>query len=253
MKNKVSIFLIFFITTIQSSFGQELKEEYQVEIESFIKLIKNDDKERIAELVKYPLKRDNPIPSIRNKEEFMLRYHEIFDDSLKSLIIHSNTSTDWSEVGWRGIMLYNGTMWIDYDGKILAVNYQSIEEKTIKKNLIAANKNTLHSSLINFKNPVCILETQKFRIRIDELSNGKYRYASWPISKSMSESPDIILTNGEVIMEGSGGNHTFKFKNGMYVYECSINKIREKDASPANLIVYKNNIIILSQVAVILQ
>jgi len=59
-------------------------------------------------------------------------------------------------------------------------------------------------------------------IRVDELKNGKYRYASWPINSKMSEEPDAVINNGRVIYEGNGGNHRYEFVNGNYTYECSI-------------------------------
>ena len=155
-------------------------------------------------------------------------------------------------MGWRGIMLYSGIVWIDDDGKLIAINYQSKTEQLLQKKIIEADKNKLHLSLVNFKQPVCILDTSKFRIRIDELSNGTYRYASWPIAKTMHEQPDLILNNGKEIMDGSGGNHRFEFKNDAYLYECSISPLREKGASPANLSVYKNGTAILNQNAIII-
>lgn len=246
------LFLIFFTCISIQCFSQALKQEYQTQINIFIGHLINDDSKELAKLISYPLSRDYPIPDIKNQQEFILRYNEIFDDSLKSLIIDSDPATDdWSEMGWRGIMLYQGTMWIDTDGKIIAINYQSNTEKEMQKRLIEVDRNKLHASLINYKNPVYILETSKFRIRIDELSNGKYRYASWPITKSMSTTPDIIINNGEVFMEGSGGNHRFEFKNGVYLYECFIWRLRGKDTSPADLRVSKNDVPILTQDAII--
>jgi hypothetical protein len=252
MKN-FFLFLFFTACTLHASFGQELKQEYQTKINIFIGHVINDDRNEISTWISYPLKRQYPIPDIKTKEDFILRYAEIFDDSLKDLIIDSDPATDWDEMGWRGIMLYSGVLWMDTEGKIIAINYQSEVEKNKQKNLIEADKKKLHPSLVEFKNPAYILETAKFRIRIDQLSNGKYRYASWPISKAMSEKPDLILTNGEVFMDGSGGNHHFEFKNGIYKYECFIWRLRGSDTSPANLIVYKNEDEILSQDAVIVE
>lgn len=252
MKN-LYLFLFFTVCTLNASFGQQLKQEYQTKINIFIGHVINDDSKEIAKWISYPLKREYPLPDIKTKEEFILRYAEIFDDSLKNSIIDSNPATDWDEMGWRGIMLYQGTLWMDTEGKITAISYQSKAEKSKKKNIIEADKKKLHFSLIEFKNPEYVLLTAKFRIRIDQLSNGKYRYASWPISKPMSEKPDLILTNGEVFMDGSGGNHHFEFKNGIYTYQCFIWRLRGSDTSPADLSVLKNEEEILSQPAEIVE
>jgi hypothetical protein len=41
-----------------------------------------------------------------------------------------------------------------------------------------------------------ILETEKFRIQIDIVNNGKYRYTSWSKGKKMTDKPDLIIDNG---------------------------------------------------------
>ncbi|WP_299250061.1 hypothetical protein [uncultured Cytophaga sp.] len=246
-------FLLFIASAFHTSFGQKLRQEYQTKINIFIGHVINNNSKEIAKMISYPLKRDYPIPDIKTKEDFILRYDEIFDDSLKNLIIDSDAATDWSEMGWRGIMLNRGEVWMDTEGKIIAINYQSSLEKTKQKNIIKADKKKLYPTLTEFKNPEYVLETAKFRIRIDQLNNGKYRYASWPISKPMSEKPDLILTNGEVFMDGSGGNHHFEFKNGIYTYQCFIWRLRGSDTSPADLSVLKNEVEILSQSAVIVE
>lgn len=260
LTNQLQIFLImktksilpaFFIFLSQLCSGQTLKQEYQTNINIFIGHLINNNSGELSRLISYPLKRQYPIPAINNQQEFIKRFDEIFDDSLKNTIIDSDAATDWSEVGWRGIMLLNGLVWMDTDGKIIAINYQSKTEKQLEKTLIQADKNKLHPSLVTFKNPVCILETAKFRIRIDELSSGEYRYASWPITKTMSESPDLVLSKGKVLMDGSGGNHRFEFKNGVYLYVCSISPLRQKGTAPADLTVYKNETTILTQDAII--
>jgi hypothetical protein len=237
----------------QFTFGQELKKEYQEGIVHLIDCLKKNKKEQIAEMISYPLAREYPVPSIKNKQDFILRFNEIFDDTLKRLIITSKPATDWSEMGWRGIMLFQGDVWMDFEGRLIAINYQSKTEKEIKERLIATEKSKLHFSLVNFKKPVYILETAKFRIRIDDLSENNYRYASWPISKSMSEKPDLVLNNGQLIFDGSGGNHRIEFKNAGYVYECSIIVLGEDDSPPAMLTIYKGDKAILSQKAKIVQ
>lgn len=237
----------------QVSIGQSLKKEYQAGIIKIIDCLKNNRKEQLADLVAYPLQRPYPLPPIKNKKEFLVRFDEIFDDTLKRLIIQSKPATDWSEVGWRGIMLHQGEVWVDLEGTITAINYQSQAEMAHKKELIEADKKKLYPSLASYKAPLYILETKKFRIRIDELSEDRYRYASWPLSKSMSEKPDLVLTNGEWFFEGSGGNHRIEFRNAGYKYVCSIIKLGTVDSPDAVLTVYKGEQEILSQDAQLVQ
>lgn len=246
MKVKTT-YLLILIFANHFIFGQELKKEYQKKITNFIDYIKNDKKNDIAEMISYPLKRQYPIPKIKNKQELIKRYDEIFDTKLKSLIIKSKPSKDWAEVGWRGIMLYDGDIWIDTDGKLIAINYQSKAESTMRNQIIESEKKTLHPSISKYQNPTYILETDKFRIRIDEISANNYRYSSWSVKSKISEKPDLIINNGTFIPDGSGGNHHFDFKNGDYRYECYIIEMGESDSPPAQFTIYKGDKEILSQ------
>lgn len=64
-------------------------------------------------------------------------------------------------MGWRGIMLDNGTIWIDSDeGKIIAVNYQSDFEKKLRKELINKEKENVHVSLKTFESPTYKIKTK---------------------------------------------------------------------------------------------
>lgn len=245
MKKLIYIALVILSVTNVSS--QELKKEYQNFIQTFIDNVKGDKKEVIANMISYPLKRDTPIPEIKNKTEFIKRYSEIFDSDLKKEITSSKPDKDWSEMGWRGIMLNQGSLWIDTNGKIIAINHQSKFESDLKNKLIIGEKSKVHSSIAKFKEPVCVLETSKFRIRIDDMGNNKYRYASWSIKKKMTEKPDLIITNGKFIADGTGGNHSYEFKKSNYVYQCFIIVLGEKDAPPAKLVITQSTKTILSQ------
>ncbi|MEO8237274.1 MAG: hypothetical protein ABI793_15790 [Flavobacterium sp.] len=247
-KSKI-IFLFLSIFSAQFINSQELKQEYQKGIIYFIDCVKNDNKNAVAELVKFPLKREYPIPVIKNKTEFINRYNEIFDAELKNKIIKSNPAKDWEQVGWRGIMLYNGDLWIDEDGRLIAINHQSKFESDLKAKLIKAEQNAVHPSLAKFEEPVCVLVTSKFKIRIDDLGNENYRYASWSPNQKMSEKPDLVIMNGKFIAEGTGGNHHYDFKKGNFLYQCDITVLGEKNSAPAALFVYQNGKKIVSQEA----
>lgn len=245
---KFKIITLFFVGVFSNlALSQDLKPEYQKFIKTFIYSVKNDKKEAVANMISYPFKREYPIPAIKNKTEFIKRYNEIFDTTLKSEIIKSNSAKDWSEMGWRGIMLNQGTIWFDTDSRLISINYQSKFEMDLKNKIIANEKMKLHSSIAKFKTPKCVLETSKFRIRIDDLGNNNYRYASWALKKKMSDEPDLVINKGKIILDGNGGNHRFEFKKGQYIYECHISPLRENGSAPAGLTIYQNKKIILSQ------
>ena len=227
--------------------SQDLKPEYQKFISSFISEVKSNNKNAVAARITFPLKREYPIPTVINKTDFIKRYNEIFDKTLISKITKSNPAKDWSEMGWRGIMLNQGDLWMDTNGKIIAINYQSEAEKKQKNTLIAAQKKTVNSSISNFKEPVAILETSKFRIRIDDLGNDNYRYASWSVKKKMTDTPDLIIEKGKFFADGTGGNHYYEFIKGNFRYECHFIVLGEKNSPPAKLIIYQSEKEILSQ------
>ncbi|RZJ52403.1 MAG: hypothetical protein EOO44_11900 [Flavobacterium sp.] len=246
------IYLVLLVFSVNFADAQDLKPEYQKLIKSFIENVKNDKKEAVAALVKYPFAREYPIPTVKNKTEFVKRYNQIFDTTLKNKIIKSNPAKDWSQVGWRGIMLNQGDLWVDEEGYLTAVNYQSKYEKELKTKLIGSDKSKLHSSISKFKEPVCVLETSKFKIRIDDLGNNNYRYASWSVKQKMSEKPDLVITKGKFVAEGTGGNHHYDFKKGNFLYVCDIIVLGEKNSAPAALVIYQNGKEILSQDAKII-
>lgn len=244
---KKLIYSLFIVFCFTNSFCQDLKPEQKKRIETFISNVETDNKEALGEMVSYPLKREYPIPDIKNKADFIKRYSELFDATLKNEIKKSDPLKNWSEMGWRGLMLNQGNIWLDTDGKLIAVNYQSKFENELKNKLNADQKKKLDPSIAFFQSPICILETSKFKIRIDNLGNNNYRYASWSIKKEMTEKPDLVINGGKLVVEGSGGNHQYEFRKDKYLYECAIIVLAEKNSPPAKLVIYQSDKVILSQ------
>ncbi|QKF59448.1 hypothetical protein [Aliarcobacter lanthieri] len=218
------IFKIIFLVIFSFLFGNsdELKVSQIENIQKTIKAFQENDIEYISNnLIKYPLKRQYPIPSIKNQEELKKRFSEVFDDELIKEIKNSKIE-DWSEMGWRGIMLNQGTLWLNFDQIIIAINYQSDFEKRLRENLIKQDKEQLHSSLKDFIEPTYKIKTKNFLIRIDKIDDSKYRYSSWKIGRSQSSKPDLVLLNGEIEYQGTIGYQYFTFKNRNYTYEIDI-------------------------------
>ena len=248
---KKLILIVFFALSFSPSFGQENDAENLKVITRFIDCIRKNKIEDLAQRVSYPLKRDYPIPMINNKQEFVKRYDQIFDANFTRTILKSNPKKDWSAVGWRGIMLNSGDLWLGYKGELIAVNYQSKVEQDLWEALVAKDRMTIHKSLRQFSRPELILQTSKYLIRIDDMGFREYRYASWKIGSKMSDAPDVIVLNGKVEFDGTGGNHCFKFTKAEYTYKCDIVEMGEEDSPPAYLVVYKGKKEILTQRATI--
>ncbi len=253
MRKTNQYFLIGFLISVSITFcGSAMSQDtdYYKVVNQFIDCIKNDSIEKIAENTIYPLSRETPLPDIKSKEDFQNRYHEVFDDSLVKLIINSDIKKDWSKMGYRGIMLLDGELWLDYDGDLEAVNYESKIEQQKRDSLLLIDKSKLYPGLQKFKEPVLYWATKKFRIRIDDMGDYNYRYASWSINKKQSDKPDLILMNGKIRFDGSGGNHDYIFKNGVYTYICRTIVVGEEGSLPYAFIILKNGKEILNEPAV---
>ncbi|TDE42680.1 hypothetical protein E0I26_12495 [Flavobacterium rhamnosiphilum] len=240
------LFLILLVSKIGYSQDGKLEDYKVANINNVISLFKQKNIDKISSIIDFPLRREYPIPSIKNSKEFRQRFNEIFDKVLIDKITNSKVK-QWSEVGWRGIMLDNGILWIDStEGKITAVTYQSNFEKKLKKDLIDKEKGNLHISLKIFESPTYKIKTKNYLIRVDKLSDYKYRYASWKIGEKESSKPDLTLKDGKWEFEGSGGNHVITFKNANYIYRVYRNIIGEDNAPDITIEIEKNGKIILT-------
>ncbi|MBB1377448.1 hypothetical protein [Pseudoalteromonas sp. SR43-2] len=241
--NHVAVFLSLLFTS--NTFA--LEQKYHEFVLPVIAAFKAHDKTAIAALIRYPLKRRYPIPDIKNEAEFINRFDEVFNDELAAVIASSNIKTDWEKVGWRGIMLNNGVMWVDTDGKIIAVNTQNTKEQTLAKSLIEQGKQSLHASINTFEKPVLDWKTANYHIRVDDLGDRNYRYAVWSSDKRPKDKPDMVLSNGDVTVSGTGGNHHYTFKNGRYSYILNVTIIGCDTSPPGWLEVYKDDEKLLSE------
>lgn len=227
--------------------GQDVQSDKQAQVASLIQLLRDNDRQAMAQRVDYPLTRARPIPPVIDERDFIERFDDIFDPDFVALIVSSDPDTDWVKVGERGIMLDRGVMWLDTRGNILAVLHQSSSEQTQKAELISAQKAGLYKSLSRFEAPMLAWETEHFRVRIDDLGQGNYRYAAWPVERSFDQKPALVLTHGDITYEGSGGNHHYTFENGPYRYVCDVVVIGHSDSPPGWLRVYKGDTLLLEE------
>jgi hypothetical protein len=252
MKKNVLTIITAMVVFLNVTFAQEPDNKYQPFVLDFINCIKTDNANELAKFFDFPLGREYPVPSIKNKEDFKLRYKEIFDDSLKQMIINSNPKKDWSEVGWRGIMLNSGVLFLSSEGKIWSINYKSKAENQIREKYIAEDKKNVHPSLLPFEYPVHLLETKDYRIRIDALGNEKYRFALWNKKLKMSEKPELLINDGQIVYEGTSSNHSYQFKKEGKIYKCEIIHIGAENTPPAIYSILKAEKEVFSQDAIII-
>ena len=143
------------------------------------KAIEDGDATFVAKLVHYPLERTAPLPSIPNEEEFVKRFPVLFDETFRERMRNGSFTNDWAEVGWRGTMFDNGSLWVGGTlkdgGLIYGVNYQSAAEKALWEAAIEAERKTLHESIADVCNPVAYFVTEdgKTAGRIDALDENR--------------------------------------------------------------------------------
>lgn len=244
------IFSVMSLSINANAADEAMPQEYIHLVQGLIDAAKANDLEVIAKRVAYPLKREYPIPAIQNTQEMIARFDQVFDPKLLEQIAHSKIEADWQTMGWRGIMLGSGVVWLDFDGKIIAINYQTAVEAKLKAEFIAKQQTVLHPSVSEFVSPALSWETAKFTIRVDDMGNSQYRYAAWAKGKALSEKPDLVLNKGKLVFDGSGGNHSYQFRSGPYQYYCYVTVLGGSDSPLGELVVFKNDQEILTQAVI---
>jgi hypothetical protein len=184
-------------------------------VNRFISLVRNGDRHRLADRIRFPLPRRYPLPSI-SRGEFIDRYEDLFDDEFVR-IIASSGNDQCGRVGWRGLQLHNGLVWFSEDGTISSINYESVLEERERYRLIDLERLELHESLRGYQLPVLEWETCSYRVRVDRTDDG-YRYAAWSVDRFHDSKPDIIVDNGTYNLEGTLGDHGYYFSTGAYKY-----------------------------------
>ncbi len=209
-----------------------------------IDLFKKEDVNKIADIIRYPLQRVYPIPPVKDREDFKKRFNDIFDQALIDKIANSKIE-QWYEIGWRGLAFDNGLLWMaNSDGIITNLNYQSDFEKKQRERLVEKQREGVHSSLKNFEDVAYRIQTKTRLIRIDALADYKYRYASWEKNQDESSKPDLIIDNGVLDFDGSGGNFEISFTQEGQSYSVYRNSMAAEDAPDFTIKIKKDKKVI---------
>jgi len=214
MSNK----LLALLTSCLVSFAAYgLDEEHHPVVSKTISLFQTMNIEEISNSVAYPLTRSYPIKDITNSTEFIERFDEVFDSGFIQTLATSSLD-DWHSMGWRGLMHTSNDFWIDIDGTILQINHDTERAVQIERELIAKDKAKLHESVNDFERPVGKWLTKSRLFRIDDVGEWNYRLAVWEDGKQFGDKPDVVLFNGVIEPDGSGGNRSFIFVDGNKTY-----------------------------------
>ncbi len=104
----------------------------------------------------------------------------------------------------------------------------------------------LHNSLANYVFLENMFETEHHMVRIDDIDgNGSLRYASWKLPATISDTPDLIISDGWYDAEQG----KYIFKNGSYTYTLDYIDLEpfEKRDDEQYLTVSKDGKIILEE------
>jgi hypothetical protein len=180
-------------------------------------------------LIRYPLKRPNPIPEIINKESFMLYCSTLFDDNFKQKLSNAKFTSNNTINRNDDFGLFYGYIWLNKSGKIIALNYNSDKELLLQKTLKNEARSLIHPSVKKSKSNIIVCHSDKILIRIDLLDDLTLRYASWSYPKTINDKPDLVLLNGVEELHGTTGGVTYTFQNSKWKYVIDKVNICEND------------------------
>lgn len=120
-------------------------------------------------------------------------------------------------------------------GACCLAQFSFASAKAVSNN--SGNHHAIYTSFSQGLPKTVIIKTKKFKIKIDEQPNGKYRYQSWKASSSIKAKPDLVIKDGEYTPDGSGGNYYINFKNKGNTYQVWRNYLTDGTKADYSLIV----------------
>lgn len=183
-------------------------------VNRFIGAVSDGGKADVAKLIKFPMTRRYPLPSV-SRDEFLLRYEHIFDEAFVRMVTESGK--DDCGRGWRGLFLH-GVIGFDEEGMVRSVGYESASEEQERMRLVEEERTRLHISLREYDYPVLEWKTCTYLIRIDRTGLAEYRLASWSADRSHQDEPSVVAERGIVVAHGNMGGHTYIFPAGEFQY-----------------------------------
>lgn len=218
----------------------------------FMRTFRYGEREDLADHIRFPLQRGYPIPPIE-RDEFLSRYEEVFDKEVTTFISDSSPK-DWRvdayNVALRDRERSIGVSLEYYAVPGTVVRWITLSEHEwdererllqLRDTLRVIERSQLHESLHEYQSPVLEWKTASYRVRVDRLDNGEYRYAAWNSVEYHFEEPDLIIDGGRhyfasprpggvpwdtllcgadaTKLGGYAGGEVYGFANSQYLYE----------------------------------
>ena len=195
-------------------------------IKATIALIRQNRVASLAGRVIYPLIRENPLPDIANRKEFVSAYPVLFDSVLRRALFRLKSADLFQHEGnWS---YDEGDIWFGPDGKIIAINYSSPAERRRKDSLTEETYRLLYPGIAHWDRNVLVCKVGKRLIRVDEIGDD-LRYISWGDGKTISEKPDLVLYKGVQKVDGTLGSYTITFNSGPWTYSLDYVALGDSD------------------------
>ena len=222
-------YIIFFIVLINSSliFSESFSQNDIIKI---INTFKTKDKNQIAVLMKFPIRRNYPLDDILDRDQFINEFDTLFDEDTIERIGNSDPKKDWWEGGWRGLSVFDGLIWVDYDLKIIAINNETEIGTRKKQALIENDRLSLPVELRNYDYPLLKWRTINHIIRVDVYGN-KYRLIVYDSNNKIIK----VLNNGQFNYDGNSGNYIIDFLDEEIVHRIFNNIFDESTYSTFNV------------------
>ena len=231
-----SLIVLSLVAGCSSSDKKRIHDELPADVKPAANAIINDSASKFAAAITYPLERPYPLPDIMDSAEMVSYYPTLIDDSIKNIVTDSPDSL-WTEDGWRGWTLDDGSyMWIDA-GKVYQINYISKRENQLLDSLRNEEIATLDPSLRQGWIPVmCVIDSisgKIFRIDSDEsITPPQYRLAGYSSEADLSGLPTLVLY-GTLDTEGTMENRFYHFEDSVgNVADYSPDIVSDEDTVP---------------------
>jgi|GEM_PF-457226 len=214
---KLAAFFLFLFSGIPASAA--VPEQVYAAYREFTRFVAANKPAAIARMINYPLERKNPLPDIRNAQEFLQLYPSVIDDSFRLLLAAYDDSVVFEHNGYYGLVGgdFAGDVWMTEDEKIETIRTSKTEGKKADS-LTREIQKIFHPSVSRWKENIHTAKTGKLKIRVDLTEADSFRYTAWSNNRLYSEPPDIVLYSREQVFQGSMGGVRYIFRNKGWVY-----------------------------------
>lgn len=224
MKTNFAALVGFMLLSCTYSTDKTSNNEARSDAEDYRNAIKtaimHGDAPSFASRARYPIFREYPLRDIEDSASMVTYFHCMADDSLKR-VFEDSTLDDWTEIGWRGTTLYDGSyIWCD-EGIIYAIPYQSKMEKSMLDSLRYADMATLPEYLISGWLPeTCLVDSTGTVYRIDKKlseepddSPATCRLLVYPKGQSRYKTSPAKLLYGALVYQGTASAPEYTFED----------------------------------------